>query len=57
MTLVSAVHNATMGMELKFREEGGAAVLIVYPFIVPKENGTLVIWQDDLGHSNNNRKA
>ena len=57
MTLVGAVDNATMGVELELGEEHCVAILIVYPFIVPKENGTLVIWPDDLGHSNNNRKA
>ena len=57
MTFVSAVDNAIMGSELELREEHCAAVLIVYPFIVPKENGTLVIQQDEHGHHNDNGKA
>ena len=57
MTLVGAVDNATMGVELELGEEHCVAILIVYPFIVPKENGTLVIWQDELDHHDDNGKA
>ena len=44
MMLVSAVNNAIMGAELELGEEHHAAVLIVNPLIVLKENGTLIIW-------------
>ena len=57
MPLVGAVDDATMGAKLEFGEEHGLAVLVVYKFIVLKENCTLVIRQDELGYSNNDGKA
>ena len=57
MALVGAVDDATMGAELEFKEEHCPAVPVVCTFIVLKENCTLVIWQDELGYSNNNGKS
>ena len=55
--LVGAVDDATTGAKLKFREECGPAVLVVDTFIVSKEDCTIVIWGDELGHGNNNGKS
>ena len=57
MAIVGAVDDATMGAKLEFGEERGLTVLVVYTFIVLKENCTLVIQQDELGYSNNDGKA
>ena len=57
MAFIGAVNNATMGMELKFGEECGLAVLVVDTFIVSKEDHTLVIQEDELGHHDNNGKS
>ena len=57
MSLVGAVDIATTDAELKFGEEHGPAVLVVDTFIVSKEDCTLVIQEDELGHSNNDGKS
>ena len=57
MALIGAVDDATTGAELKFREEGGATVLVVDALIVSKKDCTLVIQENELGHGNNNGKA
>ena len=57
MAFIGAVDDATMGAELKFREECGPAVLVVDTFIVSKEDHTFVIREDELCHSNNNGKS
>ena len=44
MSLVSAVNDASLGAELEFGEECHVTVLIVYPFIVMEEDGTLIVW-------------
>ena len=57
MALIGAVNDATMGAELEFREKCGPAVVVVGTFIVLKEDCTLVIWENELGYSNNNGKS
>ena len=57
MALIGAVDDATMGAELKFREEHGATVLVVDTLIVSKEDGALVVWENELGHGDNNGKS
>ena len=52
MALVSTVNNASTGAKLKFREEHCAAVLIIHPLIVMKEDGTLIVQQDEFGDCN-----
>ena len=57
MALESAVHDAATGAELEFGEESGQAVLVVDALIVLEEDGTLVIWKNELGHNNDNGKT
>ena len=57
MALIGAVNNATTGAELNFKEECGPAVLVVDTFIVSKKDCTLVVWENELGHSNNNGES
>ena len=57
MALIGAVNNATTGAELNFKEECGPAVPVVDTFIVSKKDCTLVVWEKELGHGDNNGKA
>ena len=57
MSPIGAVNDAAMGMELKFREETGPAVLVIDALIVSKEDGTFVVWENKLGYSNNNGES
>ena len=57
MALIGAVNNATMGAELKFREEGGVTVLVVDALIVSKKDCAFVVRENELGHGDNNGKS
>ena len=57
VALIGAVNDASTGAELKFGEECGLAVLVVDTFIVSKKDCTLVVWEKELGHGDNNGKA
>ena len=54
VAFMGTVDDTAMGAKLEFGEEGGVTVLVVDPLIVLEKDGALVVWENELGHGDNN---